>query len=183
MTVLTAMAIVTWQLPQANALSPTKSSQAKQSPTKASPNKTGKSIDLSGLYQNYYNSLRAKVLSNWSYPDGNNIVNLDCQVAKDGTVTSLIIKSSTNSSQGTMAEQAAGEAFQKVQPLAALPGNLPASKLHFVFNSNVDPHGDCKVSLDGFIEPSSNSNPPTEEKATGPDMQADSKTDSQVSGD
>jgi TonB family protein len=104
---------------------------------------------LNAAYTNYINQLRGKLDSKWYLADGRNRVTITLNVDPAGSVTDLKIVSSP---ANTQAEQAASDAFNQSQPLAALPSGSPPIKLTLVFESYADPHGDNNRSIKGQID-------------------------------
>lgn len=92
---------------------------------------------LNSAYNAYLNSLRPRIDNQWWLVDGNNHVTLSMSVGTDGGVTELEI---TSSPKSTEAEQAASDAFNKVQPLPALPSGSGAIKLTLTFDSRASQH-------------------------------------------
>ncbi len=88
--------------------------------------------------------------NNWYLADGKNRVTLELRVAEDGGVTDLNVSSTPKNSE---AEQAASDAFNKSQPLPALPSGSPPVKMTLVFSSTADPHGDNTRDITGRIDP------------------------------
>lgn len=126
----------------------TKQGHTKQAKTSGStmPQKSS----LAPAYNAYIGALRAKVDNNWYLADGRNKVIIALHVAPDGSVTDLDITSTPKNSE---AEQAASDAFNKAQPLPALPAGSPPVKLTLTFTSTADPHGDNDRDISGLIEP------------------------------
>lgn len=91
----------------------------------------------------YLSRLRAKLLNNWSVPNGKNRVVLSTTINADGSVGDVSLTSTPKSAD---AEIAGSEAFAKSQPLEALPGGGQA-KLVLTFESSADPHGDSSSNV------------------------------------
>jgi TonB family protein len=92
----------------------------------------------------YLGRLRGRILPNWNLPDGKNHVVLTVKVEPDGQVTDLKAQSSPSNTQ---AEQASQDAFNRAQPLEALPAGTAGATITLTFESNADPHGDTSSNL------------------------------------
>lgn len=91
----------------------------KKPPAKGAPIQRQAGPNLNNPQVNgYLSRMRDKLDSNWELADGKNKVTITATVAADGS-TSDVSTSSSPSNQP--AEQAANEAFAKVQPLEAMP--------------------------------------------------------------
>jgi membrane protein involved in colicin uptake len=88
----------------------------------------------------YLGRLRSKLQNNWYLADGSNSVQLSVTLSADGNFVDEVHMESTP--KNAPAEQAASDAFAKVQPLEPLPSGLSQAKLELTFISNADPHGD-----------------------------------------
>lgn len=144
--------------PKQNKKAPTASTQTKSADTR--------------IYDSYSDRLRDKVLSAWECPNGKNDVTLSVTINQDGSVKDLVLSSSPNNGE---AEQAANDAFNKAQPLGALPGNSSAKLvLHFV--STVDPHGDSSSRLDVKMNANSQTTTTTTTTPPGSDTPATNTT-------
>jgi hypothetical protein len=87
----------------------------------------------------------------WEATDGKNTVVLETEIDPNGAISEI---KSSNSRAGDIAIQAAKMAFEKVQPLEALPISQKAKgKLTVTFTSSVDPHGDSTSNIMTRIDP------------------------------
>jgi TonB family protein len=103
---------------------------------------------LNSAYDSYLNGLRQRMDKEWYLVDGNNHVSLTMTVATDGSVTELDINSSP---KNTQAEQAASDAFNKVQPLPSLPSGSGNVRMTLSFDSKASQH-DNERHLSGRID-------------------------------
>lgn len=103
---------------------------------------------LNAAYSRYVHALQAKLDNKWYLADGRNHVVLSAKLDPNGAVTGLDISSTPKNVQ---AEQAATDAFNQCQPLAALPSGSPAVQLTITFASNADPHGENTRSISAQV--------------------------------
>ncbi len=126
--------------------------QAKKKPVaKAAPKRVSGPNLNTGEVNSYLNRMREKLDQNWELPDGKNKVTITAIVNADGSTADV---SATSSPTNQSAEQAANEAFAKVQPLEAMPGSAGERvKLTLTFDSFADPHGDTNRNISTRMDP------------------------------
>jgi hypothetical protein len=120
----------------------------------------------------YINRLRSKLMRIWEPPDGKNAVVLQALVDQSGAVSEI---NTATSRAGEVAIQAATIAFEKVQPLEALPVGSNKGKLTIIFTSSVDPHGDSTSNITTKIDPLAPS--PSQKEAKAPTTTPAANTD------
>ncbi|MDZ4836708.1 MAG: TonB C-terminal domain-containing protein [Candidatus Melainabacteria bacterium] len=99
----------------------------------------------------YLTRMREKLDQSWELPDGKNKVTITATVNADGSTAD---SSASSAPANAQAEQAANEAFAKVQPLEAMPGSAGARvKLSVTFDSFADPHGDTSRNISTRMDP------------------------------
>lgn len=118
-------------------------------PTKPPAKPAG--ANYSSALNSYWQRLQPRILNNWSTPDGKNHVVLTATIQQDGSVADVTVVSNPSNN---LADQSCTEAFNKSQPLEALPQGLSAAKLTITFDYNYDPHGDGSSKVYGMIAPS-----------------------------
>lgn len=99
----------------------------------------------------YLSRLRERLDQNWELPDGKNKVTITATVNADGSTSDV---GATSAPSNQSAEQAANEAFAKVQPLEAMPASAGERvKLSVTFDSFADPHGDTNRNISTRMDP------------------------------
>jgi hypothetical protein len=119
--------------------------KAKTAPIKRAPASSNAQLG------SYLMRLRGRLLRVWEPTDGKNTVVLEAVIEPTGAVSEI---KTSNSRAGDIAIQSATMAFDKIQPLEALPiSEKNKGKLSITFNSTVDPHGDSTSNIMTRIDP------------------------------
>jgi hypothetical protein len=114
------------------------------------PVKKTRSLGDNSESQAFLAKLRARILNNWLLQDGKNVVVLEATVHPTGEV--LEVKTS-KSNADPLAIEAATNAFEKSQPVGALPSRYHGDcTVTLTFTSTVDPHGDSNSDLTSRID-------------------------------